>query len=111
MGDEGPVDLTHLEQFVDDAVDRGDDHLLQFFEPSGFLGKDDPGDHILAVTDLAIIIRGLGQGEEHGAVTSSIRAAHHHALVEVEDLADRPSSFRYRSRSNSSGACCPRVRH
>ena len=28
MGDQGSIDLAHLEQFLDDSVDGGDDDLL-----------------------------------------------------------------------------------
>jgi len=39
MRDEGPVDLAHLEELVDDAIDGRDDHFLQLLSPPGFWEK------------------------------------------------------------------------
>ncbi len=64
MGDQGSVDLAHLEQFLMMPLIVETTTSCSLFQSAGFLGVDDPGDHVLSVTDLAIVIRGLGQGEE-----------------------------------------------
>jgi len=66
VGNQGAVDPAHVQQLLDDPVDGRDNHLLQLLQSPGSLGVYNPGDHILSVTDLGIVIRGFGQGEQRG---------------------------------------------
>ena len=56
-----PVHSGTPDDLAQDVVDGLDDGLVEDIETVAFFGKDDPGDHVLAVAYLAVEIAILGQ--------------------------------------------------